>query len=63
LRGVEHCDAFEEGNGAGFVAFYMTLLVLLFGHELVGIVYGLTALALADAAASRERLPKGQPIL
>ena len=63
LRGIEHHKAFEKRNRAslGVLALRVPLIVL--WHEAVGIEHRLPPLALADAAARRERLPEGQPVL
>lgn len=67
LRGIEHGKALEERNRARLLAALDLLaplrVAVVFRSEAVGIEHRAPALALADAAASGQRLAKGQPIL
>jgi len=63
LRNVEHHEAFEERHRFCLVAVRPRALLLGFGREAVGVADRHSLLALADAAASGERLPEGLPTL
>ena len=63
LRGVEHREALQEGDGLGFLAGFAGSLLLLVRNEAVGIDDRGAALALADVAAKAEGLPEGEPAL
>ena len=63
MAGVEHGKAFEKRNRLCAVAGFARAGFFGFGNETVGIDDGRAALALADAAARLQRLPKGQPCL
>lgn len=63
LRGVEHREALQERDRLGLVARLAGAPLLVVGHEAVGIDDGRASLALADIAAQRQRLAKGEPAL
>src|SRR5690606_13273420 len=63
LRRVEHGEALQERNAACFLSRLLGAALLVFRREAVGIDDGGAALALADIAAQRERLPEGEPML
>ena len=63
LRRVEHDKSLEKRNRANGFATCLHLLALTFGGEAVGIKDGMPPLAFANASASGQRLPEGQPIL
>src|SRR3546814_9550566 len=61
LGDVEHCEPFQEGNGAGIVARLHRARLLGVGNEAVGIDDVGAALALLHIAARLQSLPEGQP--
>ncbi len=63
LVDVEQGNALEERYGARVVVVAPRPLALILGSEAVSINHGHAALALADGAASVERLGEGQPAL
>jgi hypothetical protein len=63
LSQVEDGKAFQEWIRLRFFAGLLRALLLVVGNEAVGIDDGGAALALADVAAERQRLPKREPAL
>jgi len=63
LLDIEDGEALEEVDRAGVLARFLRALTLLAGDEAVGVDHRRAALALAHAAAQRERLAEGKPDL
>src|SRR3546814_16380333 len=61
LGDVEHCEPFQEGNGAGIVARLHRARLLGVGNEAVGIDDVGAALALLHIAARLQSLPEAPP--
>src|SRR3546814_2223979 len=61
LGDVEHCEPFQEGNGAGIVARLHRARLLGVGNDAVGLDDVGAALALLHLAARLQSLPVGQP--
>jgi hypothetical protein len=63
LRDVENDEAFEEGNRARITTMLGGTLLFGLGGEAVSIADRYALLALTNASARCQRLPKGQPSL